>query len=253
MANRDEIIQFLDEHLEVSRIRDYGPNGLQVIGKPEVQKIVVGVSASLDLFRQAASRSADMIIVHHGLFWENTPRPIKTLMRDRLKILFDREMTLLAYHLPLDRHPEVGNNIQILRRLGLDLVSAELGRHDGTFIGVIGRLPRRKPFDDFVKLVNRAIGDAVVVLPFGPSQAHVVGIVSGGGAGDILEAAEKGCDVFLTGEPKEPTTALAKEMGMNFIAAGHYNTERLGVEALGDLVEEKFGVPVDFIDIPNPV
>lgn len=253
MANRDEIIRFLDEYLEISKIRDYGPNGLQVIGKPEVHRVAVGVSASLDLFREAASRSADMIVVHHGLFWENTPRSIGPLERDRLKTLFDAGITLLAYHLPLDRHLEIGNNIQILRRLGLELVSGELGRHDGSFIGVVGRLPQPLSFDDFVELTDRILVGLVLTLPFGPEEVKVVGIVSGGAAGDILEAAGQGCDVFLTGEAKEPTMALAKEAGINFIAAGHYNSERFGVEALGDLLRERFGVAVEFIDIPNPV
>ena len=251
MAHRNEIIAFLDDFLSVARIRDASVNGLQVIGKDAVHTVALGVSASLELFERAVAEGADMLIVHHGLYWANTPRQIDWLTKRRLKALFDSDLTLLAYHLPLDAHPEVGNNAQILKALRLVREETPFGWHDGTAVGAIGRLPSPMSLAAFVKMVAQELSVDVDYLPYGPEEVSRVAVMSGGAPGDVQEAIEKGCDVYLTGEIREGSPAQAKEGHINYVGAGHYNTEKLGVIALGQLLVDRFGVSTTFIDIPN--
>lgn len=248
---RDELINFLDNYLGTGR--DPALNGLQVIGKTQVQRVALGVSASLDLFAAAARWAADLIIVHHGLLWRDEPQPIDSLVKNRLKLLFDHDITLLAYHLPLDVHSEVGNNAQILARLGMKLVEDQFASYSGWPIGVIGQTERQMPLGEFVAQVNSLFSTNSLVFPYGPQNVQRVAILSGGGASDLMEAVKKGCDVYLTGEAKEPTPALCRESKINYIAAGHYNTEKLGIQALGELVRQRFGLDVQFFDVPNPL
>jgi len=250
---RDELISFLDSYLSVSSGHDPALNGLQVVGKAQVQRVALGVSANLDLFAAAARWGADLVLVHHGLIWRDEPQPIDFLMKKRLKLLFDHDITLLAYHLPLDAHAEVGNNIQISTRLGLELVEDHVAFYSGWPIGIIGQTKRRMPLTELVAQVNALFNTSSTVFPFGPENVQKVAILSGGGASDVLEAVRKGCDVYLTGEAKEPTPALCRESGITYIAAGHYNTEKFGVQALGELLRQQFGLEVQFFDVPNPL
>lgn len=252
MAQRDEIAAFLDDYLDVARIRDHGINGLQVEGKGKVEKVALGVSASLELFERAAEAGADMVIVHHGLFWSNSPREITNVMKQRLKTLFDHDITLLAYHLPLDSHPEIGNNAQIAKLLGLHVESGAFGLYDSTSLGVIGATQEPVSFTSFAQLVASALSVTPHVLASGPEMVSRIGIISGGAASQLHEAIVRECDVYLTGETGEPTLALAKEGHINFIGLGHYNSEKYGPIALGRLIEQQFGVATEFIDIPNP-
>lgn len=248
---RDELTAFLDDYLSAKAIRDAAVNGLQVVGKSHVRRIALGVSANLALFDEAARWQADAVLVHHGLLWRDEPRRIDEIVRRRLKILFDHEMNLLAYHLPLDAHPEVGNNIQILRRLGLHPLSPGLSLWEGTPLGVVGQTTAPMPLADFVALVNRLFGGEALALAFGPEQVRKVGIMSGGGASDLAAAIAQRCDVYLTGEAREQTPALCREAGISYLAAGHYNTEKFGILALGDVLRDRLGAEVRFIDIPN--
>jgi dinuclear metal center YbgI/SA1388 family protein len=253
---RDEIVRYLNEYLQVEAFKDYGPNGMQVIGRPEVGRVALGVSANLECFRLAAEQQADMLIVHHGLFWENMPREIGTMMKARLKMLFEHDITLLGYHLPLDAHPVSGNNALWLTRLGFELEGVELGaagRAGGRAIGATGLSPRRQTLLDLVEQITLIAGAAPLVYAYGPQTIRRLGVVSGGGQGYLLEAIARGCDTFLTGEVGEPTEGVAREEGINFIAAGHYNSEKIGVQALGDLLKAKFDVETFFCDVPNAV
>ncbi|HLX58014.1 MAG TPA: Nif3-like dinuclear metal center hexameric protein [Ktedonobacteraceae bacterium] len=252
-AIRDEIVQYLNEYLQVGKFKDYCPNGMQVIGRPAVARVALGVSANLECFRQARERQADMLIVHHGLFWENMPREIGTMMKVRLKILFEHDITLLGYHLPLDAHPEIGNNVLWLNRLGFTVEGIELAATRGMPIGAIGTAPKRLTLPDLVEQVTQAAGAAPLVYEFGPHTVRRLGVVTGGGDGYLMEAIARGCDTFLTGEVGEPTQSIAREEGVNFIAAGHYNSEKIGVQALGELLQEHFGVETFFCDVPNSV
>ncbi len=248
---RDELIDFLAGYLNPNCGSDYALNGLQIAGKPEIRRVALGVSAHLDLFSEAAQWRADVIIVHHGLLWREEQQPIDFLVKNRLKILFDHDISLLAYHLPLDSHMEAGNNIQIVKRLGLKPMAEPLARYHGWPLGLVAQTEGGIPLDGFVAQVNALFGSDSLVLPFGPPTVNTVGIVSGGGASELMEAVKKGCDVYLTGEAKEQTPALCRESKINYVAAGHYNTEKFGVQTLGDLVRDKFGVEVRFFDVPN--
>lgn len=250
---RDEIARYLNAYLQVDKFKDYGPNGMQVIGRPEVKRVALGVSANLECFRLASEQQADMLIVHHGLFWENMPREIGAMMKARLKTLFAHDITLLGYHLPLDAHPDVGNNALWLKRLGLELEGIELGAARGRAIGAIGLAPARKTLPDLLEQVTQIAGAAPLVYAYGPQTIRRLGVVTGGGQGYLLEAIARGCDTFLTGEVGEPTEGIAREEGINFIAAGHYNSEKIGVQALGDLLKAQFNVETFFCDVPNAI
>lgn len=250
---RDKIVHYLNEYLQIDQFRDYGPNGMQVIGRPDVKRVALAVSANLECFRLAAEQQADMLIAHHGLFWENMPREIGAMMKARLKLLFEHDMTLLGYHLPLDAHPLSGNNALWLARLGFDLESIELANFRGKAIGATGISPKRQTLRDLVEQIALIAGAAPHVYAYGPQTIRRLGVVTGGGQNNLLEAIARGCDTFLTGEVGEPTEGIAREGGVNFIAAGHYNSEKIGVQALGDLLKAQFDVETFFCDVPNAI
>jgi dinuclear metal center YbgI/SA1388 family protein len=252
VARRDEIIAFLDELLDAPAFEDYGPNGLQVPGSAEVERVVTGVSAHRELFERAAAEGAQMVLCHHGIFWGTGPGPVTPRLKARLKALFDADMSLAAYHLPLDAHPEVGNNALICEALGLRR-SEPFGMHRGRAVGWVGRPDGDLLLDELVERCTAAFGAEPLVFAGGPEPIESVAVVSGGGAGTLGEAVEKGLDALITGEPAESAMADAHEGGVHFLAAGHYATETFGVRRLGDVLAERFGVDHRFVEIPNPV
>jgi dinuclear metal center YbgI/SA1388 family protein len=252
MAPRDEIVAFLDDLLDVSAFEDYGPNGLQVPGAEEVSVVATGVSAHLELFERAAAAGAQLVLCHHGMFWNKQPIAVDAQRKARLKALFESNMSLAAYHLPLDAHPEVGNNALICEALGLDRGEG-LGELGGRSIGFVGRPPEPLGRAELVERCRRAFGRDPVVFDHGPDPVSSVGVISGGAASSLAEAADRGLDAFITGEPSEPAMADARERGVTFIAGGHYATETFGVRRLGDLLAERWGVEHRFIEVPNPV
>ncbi len=247
------MLAFLDDLLEPTRFSDYGPNGLQVPGPDEVRTVITGVSAGAELFERAAAHGADLVLVHHGLFWTGAPLPLTPSSKRRLQILFEHDMALAAYHLPLDGHPEVGNNALLAEGLGC-IEREPFALHKGAAIGVSGR------FDDdgiaAAELVGRVrdlTGREPLAFLDGPDRVRTIGIVSGAGAGHLADAVAAGHDAFLTGEPAERVMTHAREEAINFIAAGHYATETFGVRRVGELLAERFGVDHRFVDVPNPV
>jgi dinuclear metal center YbgI/SA1388 family protein len=252
MARRDEIVAHLDELLEIHSFTDYGPNGLQVPGAAEVSLVVTGVSAQRELFERAAEAGAELVLCHHGLFWDFHPRAIGPAMKQRLKVLFDADISLAAYHLPLDAHPEVGNNALICERLGLER-SEPLAEFKGRPIGFVGRSAEGIPFAELRRRCAEAFGQEPFVWDAGPDTVHSVGVVSGGAQGTFHEAIAHGVDAFLTGETAEHVMAEAREAGVHYIGGGHYATETFGIRRLGELVAETFGVQHSFVDIPNPI
>jgi dinuclear metal center YbgI/SA1388 family protein len=249
----NEAISELDRLLEPGRFKDYCPNGLQVPGRAQITKIATGVSASAELFEKATAAQADLVIVHHGLFWGPGPAPIDAPMKRRLKLLFDADMGLVAYHLPLDAHAEVGNNALIGKALGGATLDA-FALHGGEPIGRIARFPgegieANALFAQVAELTART----PLVFDSGPERIRSLAIVSGAGAGYLADAAAAGADGFLTGEPAERVMTEAQETSIHFIAAGHYATETFGVKRLGEHLEERFGVEHTFLDVPNPV
>ena len=247
MADRDEILAFAAELLELDDYPDYGPMGMQVAGAREVDRIVCGVSASLELFERAAQAGAQLVLVHHGLLWDGASRVIDDAFGRRLKALLDPEITLAAYHLALDAHPELGNNALLARELGVDPTDrfAKIG-----FGG-----PLRKPasIDEFAKRVREALGSEPLVFAHGPDRIERAAVVTGGAAKYLADAARESYDLYLTGEPAEPTLHTARELGIHFVAGGHYATERIGIQALARTLAEQFELDWQFVDLPNPV
>lgn len=253
MAASLEITAFLDDFLDVRGFADFGPNGLQVPGRAEVERVATGVSASLELFERAIAGGAGLVLVHHGLFWDKAPRALSPALAARLRALLSAEVALAAYHLPLDAHPEVGNNALIAAGLGAQ-AHGTLAPHGGRDIGVVASYGRDGiEAGELLDRVRALTGREPLVFDAGPSRVRSLGIVSGGAAGDLERAAAAGLDAFLTGEPSEPVMTQAREAGLHFIAAGHYATETFGIRRLGELVAERFGVAHEFIDVPNPV
>jgi len=252
VAARDELISFLDELLDAGSFEDYGPNGLQVPGSDEVSRVATGVSAHRELFERAAAEGAQLVLCHHGIFWGPGFGPLTARMKARLKVLFDADMSLAAYHLPLDAHAEVGNNALICAGLGLERGDA-FGESKGRPVGWVGNAAEPLSVGTLVERCTQLFGSPPLVFDSGPAEIRRVGIVSGGAASMIDAALQLGLDAFITGEPTEPVMADAREGGIHFIAAGHYATETLGIRRLGELLAERFGVEHRFIDVPNPV
>lgn len=248
---RDTIIDFADSYLGSKPVKDSSQNGLQVEGKPEVKKIAFGVSASLELFKRAAAAGADMIIVHHGLLWGKSV-PVKGPFRRKLELLLTKGITLAVWHLPLDKHPVVGNNAQLLKLLGAGKLSP-FGTYDGETIGIKGTFSRPRPVGDVIRTLQAALSAEILSFNFGPKKIRTLGAVSGGGQGMFGQAITAGLDLFITGEVSEFVQETAREHSANYISAGHYNTEKAGIWALEKVIRSKFRVKTEFIDIPNPV
>jgi dinuclear metal center YbgI/SA1388 family protein len=246
MVSREEIISYLNDYLQVDKQPDFGPVGLQVEGKEKVSKIVTAVSASAQLIQRAIDLAADMIILHHGLFWDRDSRVVKGSMRTRLKLLLSHDLTLLGYHLVLDKHPKLGNNVLAGQALGLHEVAA-LGE-----IGIQGRVEGIS-IDELQARVEKAFCHPALIFAYGPALIRTIGFCSGGGTRDLSLAVDAGLDAYITGEAKESTMHYAKESGIHFLSAGHYATEKMGIQQLGEHLQQVFPVKVEFIDIDNPV
>ena len=254
MATLEEIVNFCDELLDAQAFDDYCPNGLQVPGGEEVRTIVSGVSASLELFERAAELDADLILAHHGLIWGRTPTVIDRAAKRRLELLFSRDCSLLAYHLPLDGHAGIGNNALIAAAIGCER-QQPFGQLGSKTIGVGGFFAGDGiTIDQLAARTSAACGDREpLVFDGGPEKIKSVAIVSGAGSSYLDDAIKAGFDAFITGEPAERVMNESREGAVHFIAAGHYATETLGVRRLGELIAERFGVSHHFIDVPNPI
>lgn len=253
MVKRNKLTEFLNNYLKIDKFEDTSSNGLQVVGKEKVKKVVLGVSASLEFFQKAVKEKTDLIIVHHGIFWSFMKFRADLVLKKRLKILFDNNITLLGYHLPLDAHPKIGNNAQIAKKLGVK-ITEKFGEHKGQSVGFKGELKKAENFKDLVKRVNRVFETKSWYLQGGKSRVKTLAFVSGGGSRLTPEAIDKKVDVYLTGETQESLPALIKESGINYIAAGHYNSEKFGIKALGKIIKKEFpSLEIKFIDIPNPL
>lgn len=245
MARRDEILAYADELLEAAKYREFAPSGAQVLGADDVSRIVCGVSASTKLFERAREAGAQLVLVHHGLFWRNEPLLVDRRLRGRLEALFAGDLTLAAYHLPLDAHPELGNAAQLARALGLDVEGAF------TAFGVAARGGISR--DELVERVRQETQREPLVFAHGREHVERVAIATGSGGYELLQAAREGFDAYITGEAEEPNMHAAEELQTTLIAAGHYATERLGVQALARHLAERFDLEWQFVDLPNPV
>lgn len=240
-----------DRLLDAARISDYCPNGLQVEGRPQVRRIVSGVTASQALIDAAIAAEADVLLVHHGYFWKGEDARVVGSKQRRLKALLAHDISLLAYHLPLDVHAELGNNVQLAHRLGIEVEDA-LVPGNPKVIGLQGSLPQPLLAGEFAARVEQVLGRTpLLVNP--QRRVSRIGWCSGGGQGYIEQAIAAGVDLFLTGEASEQTYHSAVENDIAFIAAGHHATERYGVQALGEYLASHFALEHRFIDCPNPI
>lgn len=246
--DRDRLLDALDRELEPGRFEDYCPNGLQVEGRREIRCIVSGVTASHALILAAIERRADLILVHHGYFWRGEAQPVVGMKRRRLQSLLQHDINLVAYHLPLDAHPELGNNAQLGRRLGL--LTDSLLRADG--VGLVGHLTKPLPAAAFAEVIGSALGRPPIWVDAGEAPVRRVAWCTGGAQSMLAAAAAQGVDAFISGEISEQTTHEARELGVHYFAAGHHATERYGPQALGEWCAQRFGVEHVFVDIPNP-
>jgi dinuclear metal center YbgI/SA1388 family protein len=246
MASRDELVTYANELLEIDRFPEFAPQGLQVVGTDEVATIACGVSCSRELFERSVEVGAELVLVHHGLFWRNEPLIVDKRMRGRLEALFRGDASLVAYHLALDAHPEVGNNAQLAARIG----AAPEGPFASVGLGcTIGPLS----LAELVERVATAVEQPPLVLRGGPDEIRRLAVSSGGAGSDLIRAAHEGYDALLTGEAEEPSGATARELGIHLIAAGHHATERFGVQALAAHLAERFGLAWHYIEVSNPV
>jgi dinuclear metal center YbgI/SA1388 family protein len=253
VAGRDEIIAFCDAFLDAGSFEDYGPNGLQVPGADEVSKIATGVSANLEFLERAVGAGAQLVLSHHGLLWGSEVTRLSGPMAGRLRALLCPHASLAAYHLPLDAHPEVGNNVLLRGALGLEPDERQFGWAKGSAIGAVGSVPEPLSIDELSRRLADAVGREPLVFDSGPDRISSVGIVTGGGGFAIHEAGPLGLDALVIGEPSEPVMGEAREYGVNLLAGGHYATETFGIRRLGELVAERFGIEHEFIDVPNPI
>lgn len=245
------LVEETERYLGAARIADYCPNGLQVEGRPQVRRIVSGVTASQALLDAAVEADADVVLVHHGYFWKGENPCITGIKQRRLKTLLNHDISLLAYHLPLDVHPEVGNNVQLARQLDL-IVEGPLEADNPRSVALLGALAEPMSANDFARKVREVLGREPLLVE-GSGLIHRVGWCTGGGQGYIDQAIAAGVDLYLTGEASEQTFHSARENDISFIAAGHHATERYGVQALGDYLARRFAIEHLFIDCPNPI
>jgi dinuclear metal center YbgI/SA1388 family protein len=245
------LVEEADRFLGAARISDYCPNGLQVEGRPQVRRIVSGVTASQALLDAAVEAEADVVLVHHGYFWKGEDACVTGMKRRRLQTLLGNDISLLAYHLPLDVHPEVGNNVQLARQLDIT-VEGPLDPNNPKVVGLLGSLAEPMSARDFARRVQEVLGREPLLVE-GDGMVRRVGWCTGGGQGYIDNAIAAGVDLYLTGEASEQTFHSARENGVGFIAAGHHATERYGVQALGEYLARRFAIDHLFVDCPNPV
>ncbi len=247
MAKRVEILSKINEWLQPENFQDYAPNGLQVEGKAEVSKVITGVTASQALIDAAVEHNADMILVHHGYFWKGEDQTIRGMKKNRIKQLLDNDINLVAYHLPLDDHPEYGNNRQLA-----DILGIQNPRPMGGLVWQ-GELPESMTSEKLGLHLARALHRQPLHVGSGPEHIRTVAWCTGAAQGFINVAIEAGLDAYISGEISEPTTHTARESGIHYFAAGHHATERYGVQALGEALAQTFGVKHQFIDCDNPV
>ncbi|MGB1297966.1 MAG: Nif3-like dinuclear metal center hexameric protein [Psychrobium sp.] len=251
MVSRNELMAFLEKTLEPHKIKDFCPNGLQVEGAMDIKKIVTGVTASQALVDAAIETGADALLVHHGYFWKGENQTITSLKKNRIKSLLMADINLIAYHLPLDIHPTLGNNAQLAQRFGISNIQG-LESGNPVSVAVKGEFSTPITVAELGRRIGQSLTRDVLVEGKADKEVRTVAWCSGGGQSFIEMAGEQGIDAFISGEVSEQTIHLAREYDIAFFAAGHHATERYGAKALGEFVADNLDVDVEFIDIDNP-
>lgn len=252
MAALQEIIQWCNDTLKTHEFKDYAPNGLQIEGKSEVKKIVCAVTASQEAIDAAVAQQADLLLVHHGYFWKGEAYPITGMRGKRIKTLIQHDISLVAYHLPLDSHPMLGNNAAIADLLELEIFEA-LDASERHPIGNIGYLKQALTPEDFKNLLTERLGFQTIHLPADKKTIQKVGFCTGAAQDFISKAAEQNCDAYISGEVSERTYYEAKELDVHYYACGHHATERYGVQRLGKAISEQFNLEYSYFELNNPI
>lgn len=252
MIKRDAMLVALDKLLQPGKFRDYCPNGLQVEGREQVRRVVTGVTASQALLDAAVVEEADAILVHHGYFWKGEDECVRGMKKQRLQTLLAHDMNLFAYHLPLDGHPQLGNNAALARVLGLE-IEGVMEPGNPLSIGLTGRLPHAMSAEEFADYVESRLGREVLHIGESKDEVETLAWCTGAAQGFIQQAQALGVDAYLSGEISEPTVHVARETGIHYFACGHHATERYGIQAVGDWLADEFDIEHVFIDIDNPV
>ena len=252
MAQLKEIIQWCDETLNTHEFKDYAPNGLQIEGRSDVQKILCAVTASQEAIEAAIAQNADILLVHHGYFWKGEPYPITGMRGKRIKSLIQHDISLVGYHLPLDSHPTLGNNAAIAECLALENLQA-LDPSERHPIGNIGFLKHAMSATEFRDYLTARLGFNTIHLPAEKNQIQKVGFCTGAAQDFIGKAAEQGCDAFISGEVSERTYYEAKELDVHYYACGHHATERYGVQRLAKAISEQFNIEYSYFELNNPI
>ena len=252
MAQLQDIIQWCDQTLKSKEFKDYAPNGLQIEGKTEVKKILAAVTASQDAIEAAIAQGADLLLVHHGYFWKGEAYPITGMRGKRIKTLIQHDISLVGYHLPLDSHPELGNNAAIADLLELENIEA-LDPSERHPIGNIGYLKHPMSPEDFKALLSARLKFDAIHLPADKTYIQKVGFCTGGAQDFIHKAASQGCDAYISGEVSERTFYEAKELDIHYYACGHHATERYGVQLLAKAICEQFDIEYSYFELNNPI
>ena len=252
MATLQEILQWCNDTLKTTEFKDYAPNGLQIEGKADVKKILCAVTASQDAIEAAIAQQADLLLVHHGYFWKGEPYPITGMRGKRIKALIQNDISLVAYHLPLDSHPTLGNNAAIADLLELEIFEA-LDASERHPIGNIGYLKQALSPEDFKTMLTERLGFQTIHLPADKKSIQKVGFCTGAAQDFISKAAEQNCDAYISGEVSERTYYEAKELDVHYYACGHHATERYGVQRLGKAISEQFNLEYSYFELNNPI
>lgn len=252
MATLTDIIQWCDQTLKSHEFKDYAPNGLQIEGKAEVNKILCAVTASQTAIDAAIEYGADLLLVHHGYFWKGEAYPITGMRGKRIKSLIKNDISLVGYHLPLDSHPTLGNNSAIADLLDLENIEA-LDPSERHPIGNIGYLKQAMTPEDFKRFVSEQLGFEAIHLPADKTSIHKVGFCTGGAQDFIAKAAAQNCDAYISGEVSERTFYEAAELNVHYYACGHHATERYGVQRLAKAISEQFNVEFSYFELNNPI
>lgn len=249
MAELSAVVEYANELLKINQFKDYCPNGLQVEGRSQVKKIVSGVTACQALIDEAIQEQADLLLVHHGYFWRGEDASITGIKQRRIKVLLNNGVSLLAYHLPLDAHPELGNNANLAVKLGFQIE----GVLTSELIGNYGSLAQVVDVEGLAARISIALEREPLVIPAGPEKIKRVGWCTGAAQNYIDQAISLGLDAYISGEISEQTVHQARESGIHYFAAGHHATERYGVQSLGERLAQQFDISHQYIDIDNPV
>lgn len=252
MAKLTDIIAWCDQTLKAAEFKDYAPNGLQIEGRGEVNKIVCAVSASQTAIEAAIAQGADLLLVHHGYFWKGEAYPITGMRGQRIKRLIQHDISLVGYHLPLDSHPTLGNNAAIADLLELKSIEA-LNPNERHPIGNIGYLAAPMTPEDFHNYVSKRLGFNAIHLPAQKTHIQKIGFCTGGAQDFIHQAAAQGCDAYISGEVSERTFYEAEELNVHYYACGHHATERYGVQRLAQELSDEFGIETSYFELNNPI